>query len=216
MFFPPRPVKTGKIAEGIYAIRTGPVNFFIVKAMDGFLCFDAGFMRSLIQRELDRLRVDPARVTHLFLTHSDFDHAGGLPLFRKAEIYLSFNEEPMVTGRKARALGLFYNSPIKRPHHLLEDNEVVTAGSMRIRAIATPGHTPGSMSYLVDESTLFAGDAFKLVDGRVFHIRRIFTMDAERQKESIRKLARLDRVRLACTAHNGYTAEFREAIKAWI
>ena len=97
---------------------------------------------------------------------------------------------------------------------LLKDNDVVTVGSIKVRAIATPGHTPGSMSYLVDEAILFCGDAFKLIDDKVYPIKH-YTMDTERQKESIRKLAGLDNVCLACTAHRGYTEKFSEAIGSW-
>jgi hydroxyacylglutathione hydrolase len=155
------------------------------------------------------------KVTHLFLTHSDFDHADGLAVFEEAEIYLSSGEEQMITGQAARMLGLLYNSRIKRPYHLLRDNDVVVAGSINIRAISTPGHTTGSMSYLVNESILFVGDTFKLIDNQVFPKRRYINMNTEQQKESIRKLARLDNVYLACTAHNGYTKEFRHAMSNW-
>jgi len=34
------------------------------------------------------------------LTHSDFDHAGGLSLFENAEIYLSRDEEQMITKKE--------------------------------------------------------------------------------------------------------------------
>jgi hydroxyacylglutathione hydrolase len=209
------PLQTGSILDKLYAVRTGTVNFFIYKEDEQAICIDAGFGRHLILRELDRLGLHPSEVTHVFLTHSDFDHVDGLAVFEEAEIYLSSDEEPMITGRAARMLGFLYNSKIKRPYHLLRDNDVVAAGSINIRAISTPGHTAGSMSYLVNESILFAGDTFKLIDGQVFPKRRYINMNTEQQKESIRKLARLDTVQLACTAHNGYTKEFRHAMSNW-
>ena len=112
-------------------------------------------------------------------------------------------------------LGVIYNSKINRPYNLLNDKDIVVVGSTKIRAISTPGHTTGSMSYLVNESILFVGDTFKLIDNRVYSIRRYINMDTEQQKESIRKLACLGNVRLACTAHTGYTKEFNEAISCW-
>jgi hydroxyacylglutathione hydrolase len=154
-------------------------------------------------------------VKYVVLTHSDFDHASGSALFDNAKRYLAAEEEPLITGQRARMLGLIYNPKIKRPYRVLNDDDVVTIGATSIRAIATPGHTAGSMSYFVDESILFAGDAFKLVDGRVCALRRYINMDTEAQKQSIRKLARLKNVRLACTAHTGYTWEFNEAAGEW-
>jgi glyoxylase-like metal-dependent hydrolase (beta-lactamase superfamily II) len=112
-------------------------------------------------------------------------------------------------------LVFIYNSKIKRPYHLLNDNDVVAVGSTKIRAIATPGHTAGSMSYLVNESILFVGDNFKLIDNKVCSLRRYINMNTEQQKKSIRKLACLDNVHLACTAHTGYTKDFNKAISDW-
>jgi hydroxyacylglutathione hydrolase len=209
------PVETGRITDNLYAVKTRTVNFFIYKSDKAIICIDSGFGKNLIVRELDSLGLAPRGITHLFLTHSDIDHAGGLALFEKAKIYLSSDEEPMITGRKARMLGFIYNSRIKRPYHLLNDNDVVAIGPTKIKAISTPGHTAGSMSYLVDESILFVGDTFKLIDNRVCSLRRYINMDTEQQKESIRKLACLDHVQLACTAHTGYTKVFDEAISSW-
>jgi hydroxyacylglutathione hydrolase len=201
--------------DNLLAVKTGSVNFFIYKSDEDFICFDSGFGKSLIIRQLNSLGMDPGKITHVFLTHSDFDHASGSALFDRARIYLSADEEPMITGKKARMLGFIYNSKIKRLYHLLHDNEVVTISSTNILAIATPGHTAGSMSYLVNGSILIVGDTFKLIDGKVCSLRGYINMDTERQKVSIRKLACLDHVELACTAHTGYTREFNEAMRDW-
>jgi hydroxyacylglutathione hydrolase len=211
-----RPVNTAKIIDNLYAVKTGIVNFFIYKSDGDIICIDSGFRKNLIIRELNSLGIDPKSITHLFLTHSDFDHTNGLALFEKAKIYLSSDEEQMITRQKARMLGFIYNSKIERPYHLLKDNDIVAVGSIKIRAISTPGHTTGSMSYLINESVLFVGDTFKLVDNKVCSLRRYINMNTEQQKESIRKLACFDNVYLACTAHTGYTKEFNEAISDWL
>ena len=41
---------------------------------------------------------------------------------------------------------------------LLQDKEVVTAGSLKVTCLATPGHTPNCMTFAIGD-TLFAGDA---------------------------------------------------------
>jgi glyoxylase-like metal-dependent hydrolase (beta-lactamase superfamily II) len=46
---------------------------------------------------------------------------------------------------------------------LLRDGEVTEAGSLRIHAIATPGHTPACMSYQVGDA-VFTGDALFMED----------------------------------------------------
>lgn len=46
---------------------------------------------------------------------------------------------------------------------LLEDREILSAGSLRVECIATPGHTPACMTYRVDDA-LFTGDALFIED----------------------------------------------------
>jgi len=84
------------------------------------------------------LGIDPKSFTHLFLTHTDYDHTGGVTLFENAQIYLSVDEEQMITGKMARMFSFIRNFKIKRDYRLLHDNELVTVG-----AVTSPGHTPG-------------------------------------------------------------------------
>jgi glyoxylase-like metal-dependent hydrolase (beta-lactamase superfamily II) len=130
-------------------------------------------------------------------------------------MYLPAAEEQMITGQTARLWGFIYNARIRRPYQLLNNLDEIDAGSIKVKAISTPGHTPGSMSYLVNQSILFSGDTFKLVDNRVCLLRRYINMDMVQQEKSIRKLAKLDDIQLACTAHWGCTNKFSEAMNSW-
>jgi len=210
-----QPVKTGKISENIFAVKTGSVNFYIYKNGMDCVAVDSGLGKSIIKRELSVLGIDPNDISGLFLTHSDFDHAGGLSIFSNAKIWLSCDEEQMITRKTARKYRLIYNAEINRAYSLLKDNDEIIVGSIRIRAIETPGHTPGSMSYLIDNTVLFVGDTFKLIEGKAYPIGRFFSMDKRMQEESIRKLARLSHIRLALTAHRGYTKDFDNAMEFW-
>jgi glyoxylase-like metal-dependent hydrolase (beta-lactamase superfamily II) len=214
-FLPIHPVSTGYLTERLIAVQTTNVNFFLYRCEPYLICIDTGYGKSLIRRELCRLGIDPLRVSHLFLTHSDFDHADGVSLFSNARVYLSSAEAPLITHRMARVMWLVHNKPIPREIELLADEQVVTVGETTIRAIAVPGHTPGSMAYFLNNSILFSGDAFKLVRGQACALRWVWHMDSAGQEESIRKLARLEGIQLACTAHSGCTREFDRAMAAW-
>ena len=209
------PVESAKINENVYAVKTETVNFFIYRKDDNYICFDAGFGKNLIKNQLRGLSINPDKITDLFLTHSDIDHTSGIDLFKNARIHIGSAEEPMITRQKARMFGFIYNPKIKRPYNLLNDNDIVKVGSIEIKAISTPGHTPGSMSYLVNKSILFVGDTFKLIGNKVYPIRSYMNMNTEQQKRSIRKLAHIDNVRMAFTAHRGYTKDFSKAISDW-
>ena len=122
----------------------------------------------------------------------------------------------MITRKVARKYGIIYNKGISRAYKMLKDNDEIAAGTINVRAIETPGHTPGSMSYLIDDVFLFVGDAFKLMGGKAYPNSPLYCMDTEKQAESIRKLAKLNNVHSVFTAHGGYSNNFNCAMADWI
>jgi glyoxylase-like metal-dependent hydrolase (beta-lactamase superfamily II) len=207
-------IDTGAVTQRILAVRTDTVNFYICLCGDGIACIDTGYRPLVIRDQLKSLNIDPDKVTHVFLTHADIDHAGGLGVFRNAEIFLSSREEQMIRG--FRSIRSAVRSPrIRRAYRLLCDNDTVAVGASTIKAIETPGHTPGSMAYLLDGAYLFMGDTCKLKDGQAYAGKH-YTLDYETQKDSIRKLARLKNVQLVLTAHSGYTQDFGTAFDYWL
>jgi len=194
---------------------------FIYTAEDSPICFDTGISEDTVKRAFDALGFKPEDVLYVFLTHTDRDHVGSLNLFKNADVYLSFDEEQMVNKTTPRFLGFVYNPPLKKAYRLLKNEDIVQAGQTKIEALATPGHTPGSMSFLVNDSILFTGDTLILKDGKVrplsrLHIRDMMHMDIATQTESVKKLAKLKNISLMVTAHTGFTTDFQSAMSDWI
>jgi glyoxylase-like metal-dependent hydrolase (beta-lactamase superfamily II) len=80
-----------------------------------------------------------ARVTQTVLTHAHLDHAEAAPRFAE------------LTGSRVRAVG--------RGHDDLADGDVVRAGGLELRVVATPGHTSDSVSFaLPADHALLTGD----------------------------------------------------------
>jgi glyoxylase-like metal-dependent hydrolase (beta-lactamase superfamily II) len=209
------PLDTGQVTEHVYAVRVRDVNMFIYAEGGHAVAIDAAYAGDALCEESKHLPIAPESVTHLFLTHADADHAGGLDALPNAQIYLSRDEEQMIDGTTARLLGLYHCPRLKRAYSLLGDGDVVTVGAIRIQAIATPGHTPGAMSFLVNDRVLFSGDTLALRNGRVHPFYRLFNKDTATQRESIRKLAALQGIDLLCTAHTGCTRDYARAMQSW-
>ena len=206
-------INTGAVAPGLHVVRTDTANFYVLESGNAILCIDTGYRPLVIKSELLRLGIPPEKITHVFLSHADVDHVGGLRLFKNAEIYLSAAEEPMIRGLRT-VWGAIRTPRIRRAYHLLRENDVVLVGDTTVRAIETPGHTPGSMAYLVGETFLFTGDTLKLKDGMAYAGKH-YTMDYETQKASIRKLAGLTGIGWVLTAHSGYTQDVDKAFDYW-
>lgn len=128
----------------IHRVVVGPVdnNVFVLrcKATGNALLIDAA-------NEHDRL-LELCRhlgVGKVIETHGHWDHIGAVPAVRDA------GYEVGVTAADADMLPSY--------DFLLEDESVIDVGRLRLQTVATPGHTPGSMSFrLVGSPVLFSGD----------------------------------------------------------
>ena len=197
------PVETKEIADGVYAIADGYVNLYLIKAGESYIAVDAGNNADHVQKELSRVNIDPKRVAAVFLTHSDSDHTAGLGLFPNAAVYLSKQEEQMIDGRTTRFL--IFKNKINHVCEFPDDNQVINISGLSVRGIPTPGHTPGSMSWLINDGLLFTGDSMSLKDGKVMTFNDFFNMDSKTQEKSLNMLSHVEGVKYIFTAHYGFT-----------
>lgn len=106
------------------------------------------------------------RVKYIINTHGHMDHVGGNKSLKEATgapILIHPLDAPMLNqvASSAAAWGMVaVNSP--PPDRELEDGDEVCFGSITLKVIHTPGHTPGGISLCTDREvfvgdTLFAG-----------------------------------------------------------
>ncbi len=200
---------TGEIKKGIYAINDDFVNMYLIESNGKYIAIDAGNKIEHIEQELKNINVERQNVIAVFLTHSDYDHVSTTKLFKNAKIFLPRAEEQMVNGQTNR-FAMFGNS-LDFEYQLVDDNQIVTIFDQNILCILTPGHTPGSMSYLVDNKYLFTGDSMSLKDGVADQFNELFNMDSVTQQISLKKLAALKGVQNIFTAHYGASDNHSEA-----
>lgn len=84
-------------------------------------------------------------VTEVLETHGHWDHIQAVPALRDAGYSVH------VTAEDAGMLPSY--------DELIPDGDVITVGRLRLHTMLTPGHTPGSMCFkLEDKPILFSGD----------------------------------------------------------
>src|SRR5579872_7256176 len=84
-------------------------------------------------------------VTSVLTTHGHWDHIQAVAPMRDAGIDVYVREEDA--------------AELSGYDHLLQDDEVLSVGDLRVRATHTPGHTAGSICFLVEGTPLlFSGD----------------------------------------------------------
>jgi N-acyl homoserine lactone hydrolase len=122
-------------------------------------------MRKLLMRQLAKQDLFPSDVTDLLLTHAHHDHSINWTLFGKSRIVIGAVELEWAlkqpwgeTGVPELYMRELQSWPTLRAVH---DNEEVLPG---LFAFLAPGHTPGSVIYLLygDQfNVIFTGDAAK-------------------------------------------------------
>lgn len=205
------PVETGEIVENVFAVRDTYVNFYLIKHGENYVAVDAGNNKKNIRNELKKLNIDPGKIDIILLTHTDCDHVAGVSLFKNSNIYLSEPEEELLNGNMSRFF-VFGNSIESDKYNLTVDQQIIHIGETKIQCYLTPGHTPGSMCYLINDSLLFTGDALQLNEGKAGSFYRLFTMEPKIASQSIEKIGQIPGVRYLFTGHNGYTDDFYHAI----
>jgi len=96
-------LRTGPVLDRLWAVRRGLVNFFVVEAPGGFVCFDAGWGVRRTSQALSSLGVDTNKVVAVFLTHTHWDHAGGVGAYPNAAFYVGDHENLILMSGKAPA-----------------------------------------------------------------------------------------------------------------
>lgn len=103
-------------------------------------------------------------VKYLFHTHAHFDHILGSRAMKEktgAKICLHKEDQWLYDnlGMQCGMFGFDYSEPLPVDHYL-EDEEDIKIGDLKTNIIHTPGHTPGSTCFSLQDkdSVLFAGD----------------------------------------------------------
>lgn len=209
-----RPLPTGEIRDGVYAVFEKHVNMYLVKGRDGYIAIDAGQNKTDVETQLQKLKIDAGQIKAVFLTHTDIDHTGAIGLFKNARIFISKPEEQMINGKTPRFFYWVKNSlPVQ--YETLEDCRTIEISGIAVQGILTPGHTPGAMCYLVFGRDLFTGDTLSLKDGKAGLFNDFFNMDSETQKQALHKLKNTPGIQYIFSAHYGYAQNRPGCFENW-
>jgi hydroxyacylglutathione hydrolase len=101
------------------------------------------------------------RLEAIFVTHGHFDHVEGVKGLAEAtgaQVYCSSQVRPVLSGSQGCSATGYPVPSVGEPLiEVVEDGSTVTVGNMTVTVIATPGHTPGDVTYEIGGS-LFCGD----------------------------------------------------------
>ena len=206
-----KPEDTGILYDGISAIREYDVNLWLYTKNGKTIAFDSGHINyDNIDSEFEKIKINPHDIEHLFLTHLDVDHAGGIDIrgrniFPNAHVYMGADEEKYMT-REIRRKGVFHNCvKIVDGWTSIKDISIFEVDGIKVEAIPVPGHTVGHTAYVVDDKILISGDCLAINENGGYAFFDFFTQDSKKNKESLVRLR--DRLKdydlkYVCTGHS--------------
>ncbi len=148
----------------------GPVqtNCYIVSnKKKECLIFDPGEEGARLVKEIRSHGMKPLAI---FLTHAHFDHIGAVDLLRdtfNVPVYIHAKEVDWLSDPFKNGSGKYAELPdytVKAPldEHIIRKEQMFEIGDFVFQAIFTPGHSPGSVTYV------FEKDGFAIVGDTLF------------------------------------------------
>ena len=150
------PVKPEKIFGASYLVGFGGMSVALIDTGAGLVLIDGALPQAApaILANVRALGFDPKDIKFILSTEPHFDHAGGLAALARdtgATVVASRRgAEGLRSGRHAQddpQLAYGGSWPAVTRLRVVRDGEVLKLGKTAITAIATPGHTMGSMSW---------------------------------------------------------------------
>lgn len=207
-----KPEDTGILEDGISCIREYDVNLWFYTKDGKTVAFDSGHLNyHRIDEEFAKIGLKPRNIRHLFLTHLDTDHAGGIDrsarnIFPNATVYMGADEEKYMT-REIRRKKIFYNCVrIADGWKSIRGEMTFEVEGIRVEAIPVPGHTVGHTVYIVEDKIMVSGDCLAINENGGYAFFDFFTQNPAKNKESLLRLQEKLAGRAltyVCTGHSG-------------
>mgnify|MGYP001281191637 CR=1 FL=1 len=174
-----------RLAEGIHVVGSGAMglshpldcHIYLIDTGDGLALIDAGAGYGVrdVLANVEREGLRPRDIRWLLLTHGHLDHANGAAELREGlglQVLASSLDARLIEAGTPEELGLarppqFRSYPVDfvQRHcpidRRLMHADVVGLGRLSIEVILVPGHTPGSVCYLMEihgRRVAFVGD----------------------------------------------------------
>jgi glyoxylase-like metal-dependent hydrolase (beta-lactamase superfamily II) len=209
-----------EIIPNVHLIPNIIANPYLLIDQDGLTLVDAGLPGShkKILRYMAGLGYAPRDLKRILITHSDFDHVGGLAALKKAtgaRVYASPVEaQAMAEGHASRQVkprrlfrrllfglmgGMFKPAHIQ-VDELLSDGQILPVLD-GLRVVETLGHTPGHISLFAPSvGVLFCGDSIVSREDGLHGSSGANNWDQAKSDESVLKQAALG-ARILCSGH---------------
>ncbi len=151
-------VKPFRIAGSLYYVGNRTVSSHLIDTGDGLILIDTTFPQTvyLLLESIRVLGFDPREIKYILHSHAHYDHCGGtkaVSALTGAKTYLGRDDIFILNERQDLLWAEEYGVEFTETFHVdvpVSGGDIISLGNTAIECIATPGHTPGAMSYFFD------------------------------------------------------------------
>ncbi len=151
------PIAPTKIFDNVYAIGNAGTVAFVIQTSAGLLMIDAlgaNQVDTLLLPGFQKLGLDPAQVKSIIVGHGHADHFGGSPYMQEhygSKVYISAADWNLMENPPPGRGGRQGGPPVGLPKHdqVVSEGQAIVLGDLKVMPVAIPGHTPGSMGYIL-------------------------------------------------------------------
>ncbi len=145
-----------QIFGNTYLVGFGGLNIALIRTSDGLILLDGGLPQGVrqIEANIRALGFEPSDVKLILSTEPHYDHAGGLAALARdtgAPVIASAEAAKVLRSGKSGPddpqMAWLPPFPPVEQVRAIRDGEQLQLGGVTVTALATPGHTPGSMSW---------------------------------------------------------------------
>ena len=153
------PIDPFRIHGNTWFVGTDGLSSILIETDDGLILIDGGLPQSaaLIDANIRSLGFDTTDIKMILVSHVHYDHVGGVAAIQRlsrADVFTSeAGTKPLSTGELAEDDPQYDSGsgeksfPASRDVTAIGDGELVSVGSTDVKAVYTPGHTPGGVSW---------------------------------------------------------------------
>jgi len=142
-------IEPAKVFDNLYFVGSKIHNSWALTSSEGIILIDTLFTYNSeeeIVGGLKKLGLDPAKVKYVIISHAHSDHVGGAKLMQDR-----FGSRIVMGGPDWDSIEKSVNEyPGGKPKRdiVADDGQKITLGDMAVTFVATPGHTPGTLSMI--------------------------------------------------------------------
>ena len=197
-----------KIVKKIYHVGDSGCSVYLVNtnSEEGLVLIDCGMSLEMINK-ISKVGLNPKNIKHCILTHFHIDHTAACSDLKKMNKQVKFYAHDLDAdaieekGHDRKTAASWYGveyKPVKLEKRLRGDLEKIQLGQYEFHCIHTPGHTPGSISVLLEV------DNIKILFGQDIHgpFSKSFESNLDDYQKSMQKLLDLN-ADILCEGHYG-------------